>query len=83
MATKVNLMKLLQEARGLAQITNRRPSARVVGPVVLPVRPIGGRMARPKRTVRIIMHDPPDIPHPVKIIHLRSKPLPAAAAAAL
>ena len=78
MATRVNLMRLLQEARGLAQITNRRPLTRPAGPVLMPVRSVVGRSVKTKRTVRISMQDPPDIPHPVRIIHLRLKQVPAA-----
>jgi len=83
MATKVNLMKLLQEARGLAQITNRRPSTRTAEPALLPVRSAASRAPKPKRTLRIVMQNPPDIPHPVKITHRPCQPAPAAMATAL
>jgi len=75
MATRINIMKLLQETRGFAEITNRQPQARPLGPVLMHGRSAGLRTAaaRRKRTIRIDMQDPPDIPHRVKISHLPKK----------
>lgn len=72
MATKVNLMKLLQEVRGFAQLTNRRPLPRTPGPLLLQAHWLSRRSAgaRDKRTLRIKMDNLPDIPHPVKINHI-------------
>ncbi len=81
MATKVNMLKMLQQARGLAEITNRRPQSRTPGPLMLEMRFTGSRTspAKRKRIIRIKMQDPFDIPHPVKITHL--KPLSASSGA--
>ena len=81
MATKMNMMKMLQQARGMAQITNRRPQNRPPGPLMLEMRFSTSRTspARRKRIIHIKMQNPLDIPHPVKITHLDPRPLPAAA----
>ncbi len=80
MATRVNLMKLLQEARGFAQITNRRPQTRPPGPLLLQAHWLSRRGAgKDKRVLRIHIQEPPDIPHPVKIRHL-TYPAPVAVA---
>jgi hypothetical protein len=65
------MLKLVQEMRGLAEITNRRPQHRQPVPV-LAVRPPNRRGAAFKRKYLIQIHvqDPPDIPHPVKIKYL-------------
>jgi hypothetical protein len=83
MATKINMMKMLQQARGMAQITNRRPQNRPPGPLMLEMRFSGSRTAaaRRKRIIRIRMQNPLDIPHPVKITHLGPNPPSAAATA--
>ncbi len=72
MATRMNMLKLVQEMRGLAQITNRRPLPRHPVPAVLDVRPPNRRGAafKRKRLIQIHVQDPPDIPHPVKITYL-------------
>ena len=72
MATRINIMKLLQEVNGMAQITNRRGQARPSAPALLQLRSIKwkpGRATQSKRIIRIAMQDPPDIPHPVRIVH--------------
>ncbi len=73
MATRVNMIKLLQETRALADLTNRRPPPKYPGTLALQVRPQRARhgTARPKKTITILMQDLPDIPHPVKITHRR------------
>ncbi len=80
MATRVNLMKMLQEARGLAQMTNRRPHPGNPGPAVLPMRVSRGKNpARVRRILHVSIQDPPDIPALVPIKHLESPQAPAAA----
>ena len=81
MATKINMMKMLQQARGMAQITNRRPQNRPPGPLMLEMRFSGSKTpaARRKRIIRIRMQNAIDIPHPVKITHLAPNPLSASA----
>ncbi len=71
MATRINVMKLLQEVRGFAELTNRRPQNRLPGPLLLQANWSGSRRPGPhKRIVRIHMDNPPDIPHPVKIHYI-------------
>ncbi len=70
MATKMNMMKMVQEMQGMAVITNRRPQSRSFGPLMLPIRCSGGADSKRKRHIRIIMREPVDIPRPVKIKHL-------------
>ena len=72
MANKAKLMKFLQEVRGYAQITNRRPAPR---PSVLYLMQLRGRNAQagaPKRRL-IVVTEPQenaDTPLPIKITHL-------------
>ena len=79
MATKVRLMKMLQEIRGLAQITNRRPQTKAPGLFLIQLRSQNGRNGLPKQKliIPITLQDPPDIPHPVKITHLKASPMAA------
>lgn len=72
MATRVNMMKLLQQARGMAEMTGRKPQPRPPGPVLWQMRSPKWKAtaARYKRIIRIDMQDGPDIPAPVAIIHL-------------
>jgi hypothetical protein len=74
MATRVNMMKLLQQARGMAELTGRKPQPRPLGPLLLQVRAPKWKNAgaKQKRIIRINIQDPPDIPHPVDILHLDS-----------
>jgi hypothetical protein len=70
MATRMNMMKLLLEVRGMAQLVNRRLPNRTPGPLLLHW-PFASRSAAAKRkwTLRIDIQDPPDIPQPVPIIY--------------
>ncbi len=70
MATRMNIMKLMQEVRGLAEFPGQFPATRGVAPFLLDQFLPKLRNPRLKRTLRIIVQDPPDIPNPVKIIHL-------------
>ncbi len=69
-------MKLLQEVRGFAQLTNRRPQSRAAGPLLLQAHWLSrrGPGSKYKRTLRIRIDDLPDIPDPVKINHITSRP---------
>ena len=62
-------MKLLQEIRGLAQVTQRRPQTRSPGLFLLQLRSHVNEATarRQKLVIPIQMHEPPDIPNPVKI----------------
>jgi len=79
MAAKVRIMKLLQEIRGLAEITNRRPQPRKPGLFLIQLRSHVTHTTgvRRRQTIAVDMLERPDIPHPVKIIHLRPAPAPA------
>jgi hypothetical protein len=65
-------MKMLQEIRGFAQITNRRPQVKPPGLFLMQLRSQAHRngLPRQKLIIPITLQDPPDIPHPVKITHL-------------
>ena len=78
MAAKVRIMKMLQEIRGLAEITQRRPQPRQPGLFLIQLRShvTHTTAGRRKQTIAIDMLEPADIPHPVKIIHLRPTPVP-------
>jgi hypothetical protein len=84
MAAKIAIMKLLQEIRGFAEITNRRPQPRSPGLFLMQLR---SQMTHPvvpnrKRSIIIEMHDLPNAPAPVKIVHRRRSPTSASTAAA-
>jgi len=71
MAAKVKLMKLLQEFRGLAEITARRPQPRAPGLFLIQLRSHMMKTTYPSRK-RIVVDglEEVDIPSPVKITHL-------------
>jgi hypothetical protein len=72
MATRINMLKLLQEVRSLTQFGTRQGETRPAGPLLLQFR--GARLrkttARRRRVIRIDMQEPPDIPKPVQITYL-------------
>lgn len=72
------MMRLLQEIRGMAQITNRRPQTRAPGIFLMQLRAHVTTATMPRRrlVIPVDLKDLPDIPTPVKIRHL--DPLPAA-----
>jgi hypothetical protein len=71
MATRVNMMKLLQEIRGLAELGKRRPPTRAPGLFLMQLRSHVFRTTHARRPLTIPVNEPllPDVPHPVKIIH--------------
>lgn len=73
MAAKVKIMKLLQEIRGLAEITQRRPQRRQPGLFLMQLRSHVTQTtgARRRQTIAVDMLDHADIPHPVKITYLQ------------
>lgn len=79
MAGKMNVMKLLQEVRGLAAFASRRvtnpPLPSGIWMPVSPWRMQAMRLAQmsAKRTIRIAEATPLEIPDPVKIRHLPSR----------
>ncbi len=66
MATRVNMLKLLQEVRGFADLANRRIPPRPTNPLLLQFRPTAGRTRR-KWVLGITILEPVDIPEPVPI----------------
>jgi hypothetical protein len=77
MAAKVKISKLLQEIRGFAEITNRRPQPKPPGFFLMQLRShlVHTTLPRPKRSISINIQNLPDIPHPVKITHVQDNPV--------
>jgi len=80
MAAKVLMMKLVQEIRGFAEISNRRPQAKYPGLFIMQLRShlTHTTLPRCKRSILVDAKDLPDGPHPVKITHLRENAAPTA-----
>ena len=79
MATKVKLMKLIEEVRGYAQITNRRPAPRPPVLYLMELREHAAQASAPKRKLDVATdsRENPNIPMPIKITHLATEePLP-------
>ncbi len=76
MAVKVQLMKMMQEFRGLANITARRPAPKP-GLFLIQLRSHAQRTSpqRNKRTINIEMQDHSVTQYPVKITHLQTAPV--------
>jgi hypothetical protein len=74
-------MKLLQEIRGFAEMSQRRPQPRKPGLFLIQLRShvLRTTTARKKQTIAVDMLEHPDIPHPVKITHLPVVPVPGVA----
>ncbi len=72
MATRVKMLKLLQEMRGFAEVTNRRRISRHPALFTIQLRTPALKNAPPKAkfAIPISMKEPCDIPHPVKIVYL-------------
>ena len=66
MATKINLLKVLQERRGLTELTNRQPSAQYFTPMRSHIWPVNH--PKPKFTISIQWNTDPDVEYPVKIL---------------
>jgi len=80
MAAKVQMLKLLQEISGFAQIANRRPSPRSPGLFMAQFRSQATRETLRRRKLSITIDEPnhPDIPYQVKIHHVKQNPDSAA-----
>lgn len=79
MATKVKLMKLIEEIRGYAQVTNRRPAPRPPVLYLMELREHASQVSAPKRKLDVISdsRENPNIPMPIKITHVATEePLP-------
>ena len=72
MAAKIKIMKMLQEIRGLAEITNRRPAPKHPGLFLIQLRCHVQQVTQPrlKQTIIVDMLDGVEIAHPVKIRHV-------------
>jgi hypothetical protein len=81
MATKIKMLKLLQEIRGMAQITNRRPQPKSPGIFLMQLRAHVTTATMPRRrlVIPVDLKDLPDIPTPVKITHLEELSTPVEA----
>ena len=75
MATKVKLMKMLEEIRGYAQITNRRPAPRPPMLYLMQLRAQAAQAAAPRLrlTVATDVKENPLTPLPFKINHIKAE----------
>ena len=74
MATKIKLMKLLQEMHAFAELGRRAPSPRTSPLFLLQLRSHMAQTSRSKLrlVVKVNLEDMLDMPHPVKISHIKS-----------
>ncbi len=79
MATRVNMLKFLQESRGLADFTSRNPQPRLPGPLALPLRFTKSAALKQKRLIPVKMQLQPDFPEEVPIRHAPLPPAPGLA----
>jgi hypothetical protein len=73
MATKIKLLKLLQEMHAFAEMTRRHPTPRSSPLYLLQLRSHLAETSRPKGRlmVSIDLKDSLDMPHPVRINHIK------------
>lgn len=73
MATKVKMMKFLQEIRGLTELGRRYPAPKPSPLFLLQLRSHVAETSHSKHrlVITVDLKDNPDIPHPVKINHVR------------
>ena len=78
MAAKIQVSKLLQEIRGFAELSTRRPAPRSPGLFVMQIRSHMPKRALPKRrlSIRIDTPDRTNVPDRVKINHVKQGPDP-------
>lgn len=73
MATKDKLMRLLQEVRGLAELTRPHAAMREPSPLFLiQMRSHLAETSRPKRRLIVNVDELAEFPLPVKITHLKT-----------
>ena len=72
MATKVKLMKLLQEIRGLSELTRRHPATKPSALYLMQLRYHLTEASHTKRRliITVDMKDSAAFPHPVKITYV-------------
>ena len=80
MATRMKLMKFLQEMRGFAEFGRRHPAPRPSALYLMQLRSHVAQTSHARRrlVISIDLKDRPDIPHPVKITHKTATPVLAA-----
>ena len=80
MASKIRMLKLLQEIRGFAEMAKRLPAPRLPGLVSMQMRSHVFQATLPKRKLRVQtdVQDHLGIPHPVRIHHLNRGTAPGA-----
>jgi hypothetical protein len=69
MATKLNIMTCLQQAKGLAEIAHRSVPPHSLGQLTLRA-PATQATARRGLTVSIEIQNPQDAPYPARIVHV-------------
>jgi hypothetical protein len=72
MATKMKLIKMLQEAKGFAQITNRRPAPRPPLLYLMELRSQNNQPHTPRRRLTI-ESEAMRAPLPIKINHVKAE----------
>ena len=75
MATKVKMMRFLQEIRGLTELGRRYPTPTKASPLfLLQLRSHMAETSHSKQrlVITVDLKDQPDIPHPVGIRHVSS-----------
>jgi hypothetical protein len=70
MATKLNIITFLQQAKGLAEIARRCPQPHSLGQLTLRA-PATQATARRGFRVSIKIQNPQDAPYAVRIVHVR------------
>jgi hypothetical protein len=80
MAAKIQMLKLLQEIRGFAEVSNRRPQSRSPGLWLTQIRThmLQGVVPKRRLSIRIDTQDRTEVPYRVKINHLKQGAGPAA-----
>jgi hypothetical protein len=81
MAAKMKMLKFVQEIRGFAEVTNRRPPPRRPGLLLTQIRVNGMQESLRRRKLNVAFDKPPqpDMPHHVKINHVKPSPEPGRA----
>lgn len=73
MATKIKFLKLLQEMHAFAEMKRPRPAPKPTPLYLMQLRAHMAATSRPKRRllVSIDLKDTADLPHPVRITHVK------------
>lgn len=78
MATKMNVMKFLQESRGFSEIARPRLPRQKSALFLIQMRSHLAQTSQGRRrlVIKVNLKDQPDIPHPIQIRHLKSTATP-------